>query len=138
MDRERGAPRIDKQELVTWLAGPDISHPSLAEIAASLAVPIQAIGDTTLQRIPGELRALRVVLAVLTDVYADDTHVRRWLRAPRVCLRGLRPLDLILAGRSDIVEDLAVHAWYDRGSDQAEVPADESFDSTEPLVALGG
>lgn len=103
---------MDRQQLETWLCGPDAPVPTPAEIARVLGVPLDSIGDTTLLRAADRLRAVRFAVAVLRDVYADDADVRRWLRAPRAELDGRRALDLLFAGRADAVAELAVRDWH--------------------------
>ncbi len=103
---------MNKQELERWLCGPDAPILTPAEIAASLGVSLDAIGDTTLLRTADRLRALRFTLAVLRDVFPDDEDVRFWLRTPRAEFGGLCGLELLLAGRMRAVEDLATREWH--------------------------
>ena len=99
---------MTKHELEMWLCGPDASAPTPAEIAATLGVPLDAIGDTTLLRVADRLRAVRFTLAVLRDVFPDDADVRRWLRTPRAEFGERSGLELLLAGRMRMFEDLVV------------------------------
>ncbi|HKO15419.1 MAG TPA: antitoxin Xre/MbcA/ParS toxin-binding domain-containing protein [Gemmatimonadaceae bacterium] len=103
---------MNRRELERWLCGPDVRGPDPAEIARLLGVPLDDIGDTTLLRTVRRLRAVRFVLAVLRDVYADDGDVRRWIRKPRAELENRRALDLLLAGRAREVEELVLREWH--------------------------
>lgn len=104
---------MDRAQLESWLCGPDAPVPTPEEIVTLLGLSIEDVGDTTLLRTAARLRALRFVLAVLRDVFADDLSVRFWLRTPRPRLGGLCALDLLLAGRLDAVEEMAVREWHE-------------------------
>lgn len=104
---------MDKTDLARWLCGPDAPEPPPSAVANALGLPGDALADTTLLRMAERVLALRFILAVLRDVFADDIDVRCWVRAHRDELAGARPLDLLLAGRTAPVEDLAVRAWHD-------------------------
>src|SRR5687768_673492 len=103
---------MNRQELETWLCGPDAPTPSPAEIAAVLGLPLDTIADTTLLRSGHRLRALCFTLAVLRDVYPDDCDIRLWLLAPRGELGEKCALDLLREGRTDRLEELAVREWH--------------------------
>ena len=103
---------MTKEQLESWLCGPEAPAPTSAEIAAVLGVPVEAIADTTLLRVADRRRALRFTLAVLRDVFTDDEDVRSWLRTPREELGGRSALELLRAGRLRAVEDLAVREWH--------------------------
>ena len=102
---------MNRNELQTWLCGPDAPILTQAEIATLLGVPADSLRDTTLLRVSTRLDGLRFALAVLRDTFATDDDVRRWLGAPRPELGGSRASDLLLGGRTRPVEDLAVDAW---------------------------
>ena len=104
---------MDKKTLDAWLCGPDVPLPSPAAIASALGLPVRELADTTLLRTARHLGSLRFTLAVLRDIYADDTDVRRWLYTRHPEAGGVRPVHLILAGRTAAVEELAVRAWND-------------------------
>ena len=104
---------MNRQELETWLCGPDAPTPTPVEIAAVLGLSLDTIADTTLLRSFDRLRALRFTLAVLRDVYTDDCDIRLWLLAPRAELGERRALDLLRAGRIAPVEELAVREWHE-------------------------
>lgn len=101
---------MTKQELETWLCD-DAPVPSPEEIAEIIGTPFDDVGDTTLLRVADRLLAVRFTIAVLRDVFEDDQGVRLWLRAPRPELGELSALDLLLAGETGPVEELAVREW---------------------------
>ena len=103
---------MNKQELETWLCGPDAPVLTPAEIAGILGVSLDEIADTTLLRSADRLRAVRFTLVVLRDVFADDEDVRSWLRTPRAEFGERCALELLRAGRMRAVEDLAVREWH--------------------------
>lgn len=102
---------MDRNELERWLSGPDSALPTPAAVAHALGLPVADLVDTTLLRTAARVRSLRFVLAVLTDAFACDHEMRRWLDAPRAELDGVTPRSAILRGRLDAVETLAVQAW---------------------------
>jgi hypothetical protein len=104
---------MDKKELERWLCPADILPPAPTAIATGLGLPVEAIADTTLLRVAARLRSLRFTLALLRDAFAADIDVWRWLDAPHEELGGASPRDMLLAGRVDVVEELAVHAWHE-------------------------
>jgi hypothetical protein len=103
---------MTRQELERWLCGPGTPIPTPAEIAGLLGVPHAAIADTVLLRVASRLARLRFTLAVLRDVFADDDGVRWWLRTPRPELHGRSGLELLLAGQTLPIEELAVREWH--------------------------
>ena len=103
---------MDKRELQSWLCGPDARVPSPAEIARLLGVRLETIADTTLLRTSTRLRALWFTIAVLRDVFTDDVDVHRWLRRRRAELGERSALDLLIAGRTEEVEALAMREWH--------------------------
>jgi hypothetical protein len=104
---------MTRAELEQWLCGPDAPVLSPAEIAATLGLPLgaAAAGDTTHLRVADRLLGARFTVAVLRDVFPDDRGVRGWLRAPRPALGGRSALDVLLAGRSGEVAELAADEW---------------------------
>lgn len=103
---------MNRLELEKWLCGRDERVPPPAEIAAVLGVSFDSIADTTLLRAAERLRAVRFTIAVLRDVFTDDVAVRAWLRVPREELGGPSGLELLFAGRTRAVEDLAMREWH--------------------------
>jgi hypothetical protein len=103
---------MTKQELETWLCGAGAPVPTPAEIAGVLGVPHESIADTALLRVSSRLTRVRFTIAVLRDVFADDEGVRWWLRAPRAELHGRTGLELLMAGQTPAVEELAVREWH--------------------------
>jgi hypothetical protein len=54
------------------------------------------------------------VLAVLRDMYADESDVRRWLNTPHNELGGRSAVELLSVGRHADVECLLVEHWNAR------------------------
>ena len=54
------------------------------------------------------------VLAVLRDIFASESDVRRWLNTPHNELGGRSAVDLISAGRIEEVESVLVEHWNSR------------------------
>lgn len=54
------------------------------------------------------------VLAVLRDMYADETDVMRWLNTPHDEFGGQSAIDLLSAGRVTDVESILVQHWNAR------------------------
>lgn len=102
---------MDRHELERWLSGPDSALPSPAAVALALGLPVAELADTTLLRTAARVRSLRFILAVLTDAFVCDHEVRRWLDAPRAEFDGASARSLLLRGRTDPVEALAVRTW---------------------------
>ena len=103
---------MTRQELEGWLCGGDAPLPTPAEIAAVLGVALDTVEDTPLLRVSSRLARVRFTIAVLRDVFADDLGVRWWLRLPRAEWRGRSPLELLLRGQTQPVEDLALREWH--------------------------
>jgi hypothetical protein len=104
---------MDKKELERWLCPTDVLPPTPTAMASALGLPVEALADTTLLRVAARVRSLRFTLALLRDAFAADTDVWRWLDAPHNDLGGSSPRDVLLAGRVDVVENLAVHTWHE-------------------------
>ena len=102
---------MERDELERWLCGPDAPPAPPCVIATALGLPTAELSDTTLLRTAHRVRALRLTLAVLRDVFPGDADVRAWLEAGHDALAGVAPLDAILAGRENAVADLAIAAW---------------------------
>jgi PhnB protein len=97
-----------RDDLEHWLCGPRHIAPELDELARAFDVQFEARSTTEADAFS---RRLRLTLAVLRDVFPTDAAIRRWLRAPRLELGGERPLDLLLAGRAERLEQCAIHEW---------------------------
>lgn len=54
------------------------------------------------------------VLAVLRDMYPDETDVMRWLNTPQDGFGGQSAIDLLSAGRVADVESILVQHWNAR------------------------
>lgn len=54
------------------------------------------------------------ILAVLRDIYTDESAVKRWLNSPNGDLGGRAPVDLISAGQGADVESILVDHWNAR------------------------
>ncbi len=54
------------------------------------------------------------VLAVLRDMYTDETDVMRWLNMPHDRFGGQSAIDLLSAGRVADVESILVQHWNAR------------------------
>lgn len=54
------------------------------------------------------------VLAVLRDMYAEESDVKRWLNTPHDGLGGKTAVDLLSAGRVAEVESVLVEQWNGR------------------------
>jgi hypothetical protein len=107
-DRRAGSvARVRREELERWLCGPGSAVPSLDAMASLFGLCFDApAGDAA--TLP---HRLRFTVAVLRDAFPSDGAVRRWLRSPTAELGGERPLDLVLRGHVEQLEDLAVAAW---------------------------
>ena len=95
---------MTRQELEAWLCGDDAPLPTAAEVASLLGAPV------------GGGARLRFTLALLRDALPDDALVRRWLRTPRAELGGRTGVDLLRAGATDVVEELALREWHRPGA----------------------
>ena len=104
---------MDKKELERWLCPTDVLPLAPTAIATALGLPVEAIADTTLLRVATRVLSLRFTLALLRDAFAADVDVWSWLDTPHEELAGASPREMLLAGRVDVVEDLAVHAWHE-------------------------
>ena len=51
------------------------------------------------------------VLAVLRDIYSDETDVRRWLNTPHNEFGGRTAVELLSVGRVAEVESILVERW---------------------------
>jgi hypothetical protein len=102
---------MERNELEQWLCGPDAPPSSPAAIARTLGLPSPVLTDTTFVRAAPRVRSLRLTLAVLRDVFADDRDMRCWLERPRPELDGSSPTHALLAGRCELVEALAIETW---------------------------
>ena len=54
------------------------------------------------------------VLAVLRDIYTDESDVKRWLNTPHNELGGRSAVDLLSAGLVENVESVLVEHWNAR------------------------
>ena len=104
---------MERDDLERWLCGPDAPLTPPCVIATALGLPAGTLADTTLLRTTRRVRALRLTLAVLRDVFAEDADVRSWLEASHDDLGDVAPLAAILAGREEVVLDLAIVEWND-------------------------
>ena len=102
---------MERDDLERWLCGPDVPLTPPCVIATALGLAAGSLADTTLLRTTRRVRSLRLTLAVLRDVFADDADMRSWLETPHVALDEIAPADAIVAGREELVVDLAVSAW---------------------------
>jgi Protein of unknown function (DUF2384) len=95
-----------KQELESWLCGDwgELGGPSPKELAFLL-------GEDRLPTSSSHHRSIRFVLAVLRDIYQDESAVWHWLCRPRSDLNGARPADLLAGSDAERVEALAVREW---------------------------
>ncbi len=92
-----------QHELEMWLCGDDDDGPTAVDVAILGADP----GALSAQAI----RSIAFVLAVLRDMYPDDSAVWRWLWRPRPDLGYARAADLLLAGDAARVETLVTYQW---------------------------
>ena len=102
---------MERDDLERWLCGPDVPLIPPCVIATALGLPTGALSDTTLLRMADRVRSLRLTLAVLRDVFVDDTGVSTWLETNHAALGNVAPVDAITAGREAEVVDLAIAAW---------------------------
>ena len=91
-----------QHELEEWLRGDDRGA-GAADIAL-LGADTDSINDAV-------ARSIGFVLAVLRDIYTDDTAVWRWLWRPRSELGYARAADLLLRGDSSRIEALVTYQW---------------------------
>jgi len=97
------------EELESWLCDPAAPAPSLDDLASAFGLAFDA-PETDAPSLPPSQR-LRFLLAVLRDVFPADGAVRRWLRTADATRGAERPLDLLLGGRVEQLEALAVREW---------------------------
>ena len=102
---------MERDDLEQWLCGPDVPLVAPSEVASALALPVDEVADTTLLRTSSRVRALRLTLAVLRDVFVHDEDVTDWLETEHESLDHVTPVDAILAGREAEVVELAVSTW---------------------------
>ena len=103
---------MTRLELEQWLCGDRTRLPPAAEIAALLGLAPYAARSAPLSGLVRQLARGWFAIVVLRDVFGDDRDVRRWLRAPRARFGGRCALDLLWAGETRAVEDLAVRDWH--------------------------
>ena len=96
---------MHKQELESWLCGGgELDGPSPKELAF-------LVGEDRLPPSSLHRRSIRFVLAVLRDIYQDESAVWQWLCRPRSDLDGARAADLLVGSDVERVEALAVREW---------------------------
>ena len=105
---------MDKRELEQWLYSNEVTPPTPAAIASSLGLPFEEVADTTLLRTAARLLSLRFTVAVLQDAFPADNSVQGWLDRHRKELDWMSARQALLAGRTDIVEELAIRTWNTR------------------------
>jgi hypothetical protein len=93
-----------KRELESWLCEGEGEEPSAKELAFLL-------GENRLPTSSSHRRSIRFVLAVLRDIYQDESAVWHWLCRPRSDLDGERAADLLAGSDAERVEALAVREW---------------------------
>ena len=103
---------MTRLELEQWLCGDRTRLPTAAEIAALLGLAPYAARSAPLSGLVRQLARGWFAIVVLRDVFGDDRDVRRWLRTPRARFGGRCALDLLWAGETRAVEDLAVRDWH--------------------------
>ena len=109
-----GGRNAGRDELERWLCEPGTPVPSLDEMACAFGLSFDATdGEGVGHRAPPPHR-LRFALAVLRDAFPDDGALRRWLREPNADAAGERPLEILLGGRVERLEELAVGEWNRR------------------------
>ena len=102
---------MERDDLERWLCGPDVPLTPPRIMATELGIAADAFADTTLLRTAARVRSLRLILAVLRDVFVDDADVTSWLASERDEFGCLTPIEAILAGRECDIVDLAVAVW---------------------------
>ncbi|MGZ8377191.1 MAG: hypothetical protein ACXW61_04785 [Gemmatirosa sp.] len=103
---------MTRQELEQWLCGDGTLLPGAAEVAALLGVTREVMVAAAPHATARRLARGRFAIAVLRDVFADDHAVHCWLRTSRPELGGRSGRDLLWAGETRAVEDLAVREWH--------------------------
>jgi hypothetical protein len=91
-----------QHELEEWLRGDD--RGTAAADVALLGADTDSINEAV-------ARSIGFVLAVLRDIYTDDTAVWRWLWRPRSELGYARAADLLLRGEGSRIEALVTYQW---------------------------
>ena len=105
---------MDQLELERWLCDYAVTPTPPAVVATALGLPAGKLADSTLLRVSARVRALRLILEVLRDTFADDEEMRRWLWTEHESLDGWTPRLALLQGRVELVASLAVEAWNER------------------------
>ena len=100
---------VGPDQLRRWLCDPAAPVPSLGDMASAFGLCFDSMTGAYGDAPPPHL--LRFTLAVLHDTFPTDGAIRRWLRAPSAELSGQRPLDLLLCGDIEQLEELAVREW---------------------------
>ena len=103
---------MTRLELEQWLCGDRTRLPTAAEIAALLGLASYTARSAPLSGLVRRVARGWFAIVVLRDVFGDDGDVRRWLRTPRARFGGRCALDLLWAGETRAVEDLAVRDWH--------------------------
>jgi hypothetical protein len=104
--------------LLSELHDSDTGRIDAVEVAAFLRIPLkqfaEALGKkyTTVHKTPSgpalqpTLRSIKRSLEILERVFEDRSVILAWLNDPRPELGRRTPLEVILAGRSQVVEDM--------------------------------
>jgi hypothetical protein len=103
----RGRNDLAANELAQWLSSARTPAPRRDDLAAIGL----AVAGLTERECSALAQRLRFTLAVLRDVFPADLDVRRWMHTPSTERCGERPLDVLLSGRIDQLERLAVGEW---------------------------
>ena len=103
---------MTRQELEQWLCGDRTLLPTAEEIATLLGLAPHTASGVVLSGLVRRLARGWFAIVVLRDVFGDDAGVRRWLRAVRPEFGGRCALDLLWAGETRAVEDLAMRDWH--------------------------
>ena len=103
---------MTRLELEQWLCGDRTRLPTAAEIAGLLGLAPYTARGVALAGVVRHVARGWFAVVVLRDVFGDDRDVRRWLRSPRAELGGRCALDLLWAGETRTVEELAVREWH--------------------------
>lgn len=100
-----------QHELEEWLRG--------SEDRGTTAADVALLGADTGSITEAAARSIGFVLAVLRDIYTDDTAVWRWLWRPRSELGYARAADLLLRGDTARIETLVTYQWNAAQSGEA-------------------
>ena len=106
INRSRYEVAVD--ELAEWLCTARTPIPSRSDLTGAMGLPVNGLTDRECSALADRLR---FTLAVLRDVFATDLGVRRWIHTPSTERGNERPLDVLLSGRIDQLERLAVGEW---------------------------